>query len=178
MRKPLLASLSVAVVAAALLAPVPAAAQGGDIPLGKWWKHPRVAEELGLTAEQQERLDEIFAKNRREFIDLKADVEKRQLDVEELLARKDADVKKVSAASDALEQARARLGKARLMLIFEMKGVLTQEQWEKIQDRRDEWRAQRAQEFRRGARGGRMAPDGAPPRRPAPAPAAPEATPR
>ncbi len=142
----------VAALAVAASFAVPALGQMPEIPPGKWWKRPRVVEMLKIAPEQQQRLEEIFSKNRRAFIDLRADVERRQLDMEELLARKDADPKKVSAAVDALEQARGRLAKARTMMIVEMKGVLTEDQWQRIVDAREEWRRQRMEDRRRGMR--------------------------
>ncbi len=122
---------------------------------GKWWKRPRVVQLLKLTPEQQAKLEEIFARNRRAFIDLKADVEKSQIDVEELVAKKDADPKKVSAAIDALEQARSKLRKSVAMMFLDQKAVLTDQQWALFLERRDEWRRERD---------GRAAPrrDGAP----------------
>ena len=127
----------------------PAPAQMLEMPGGKWWKRPAVVESLKLSAEQQGRLDEVFGKNRRVFVDLKADVDRRTIDLEDLLAAKDVDPKKVGAASEALEQARGRLGKARTMMVVEMRAVLTEAQWQQIFDRRDQWRAEREGEMRR-----------------------------
>lgn len=146
------------VLGAALLGALPIGAQLPEMPPGKWWKRPRVVEQLGLQPDQQERLDEIFSKNRRAFIDLRAEVERRQLDLEELLAKRDADPKRVAAASEALEQARARLGKARTMLVVEMRGVLTDQQWQKILEARDRWKAERMEEFRENRKGQRRGP--------------------
>ena len=119
---------------------------------------------LKLTPEQQERLEEIFARNRKSFVDLKADVEKNQIDVEELVAKKDADAKKVSAAVDALELSRMKLRKSMTMMFLEQKAVLTPQQWTLFLERRDEWRRERGEERRRGEteRRGDMSPDGAP----------------
>ena len=128
---------------------VPAAAQMLEMPGGKWWKRPAIVEGLKLSTEQQDRLDEVFLKNRRAFVDLKADVDRRTIDLEDLLAAKDADPKKVGAASEALEQARGRLGKARTMMVVDMKGILTEAQWKQIVDRRDQWRAEREGEMRK-----------------------------
>ena len=149
-----------ALLLAVLLSALPAAGQMLEMPPGKWWKRPAVAGSLGLSAEQQQRLDEVFAKNRRTFVDLKADVDRRTIDLEDLLADRGADPKKVAAASEALEQARGRLGKARTMMVVEMRGILTEEQWTRIVDRRDQWRAEREREMRRrlSARGGAARP--------------------
>jgi Spy/CpxP family protein refolding chaperone len=121
-----------------------------EAPPGKWWKRPRIVELLNLTAEQQAKLEEIFSRHRRDFVDLKADVERRRIDVEELVAKKDSDPKKVSTSVDALEQARLKLRKAATMMFLEQKDVLSAPQWQQILDRRDEWRRQRQME-RRGS---------------------------
>ncbi|HEY3349851.1 MAG TPA: periplasmic heavy metal sensor [Thermoanaerobaculia bacterium] len=149
---------------------LPAFSQMPETPPGKWWKRPRVVQMLKITPEQQEKLEEIFARNRKSFVDLKADVEKNQIDVEELVAKKDADPKKVSAAVDALELSRMKLRKSMTMMFLEQKAVLTQQQWTLFLERRDEWRRERGEERRRGEseRRGDMSPDGspAPPRSP------------
>jgi len=169
-------SWTAAALVAASLAGLPAAAQMVEMPGGKWWKRPAIVEGLKLTTEQQERLDEVFAKNRRAFVDLKADVDRRTIDLEDLLVAKDVDPKKVAAASDALEQARGRLGKARTMMVVDMRGILTEAQWKQIVDRRDQWRGEREKEMRRrnGERRGTDGQGRAPLRSPeaVPAPAA------
>ena len=163
MRRLLLAAaLSAAAVAGTAAAQIP------EVPAGKWWKRPRVVEMLKLSPEQQDRLEGIFSKNRRSFVDLKVDVERHQIDVDELVTKKDSDPKKVSQAIDALEQARLRLRKAWTTMALEQKDVLTATQWRMILDRREEWRRERMDERRGGPRRemgpqGRSRPEGAPP---------------
>jgi len=140
------------VLAAALGAALalPAFSQMPETPPGKWWKRPRVVQVLKITPEQQDKLEEIFARNRKAFVDLKADVEKNQIDVEDLVARKDSDPKKVSTAIDALEQSRSKLRKSMAMMFLEQKNVLTQQQWTLFLEHRDEWKRERMDERRRG----------------------------
>jgi Spy/CpxP family protein refolding chaperone len=147
---------TLSLLAAAVLAR-PAAAQMPEAPPGKWWKRPVVARLLNLSPEQQGKLEDIFGKRRREFVDLKADVERHQIDVEELVAKKDSDPKKVAASVDALEQSRFRLRKAATMMFLEQKDVLSAAQWQQILDRRDQWRRERQME-RRGVGRERLAP--------------------
>jgi Spy/CpxP family protein refolding chaperone len=133
-----------------------------EAPPGKWWKRPLIVRILDLTPEQQAKLEDIFSRRRREFVDLKADVEHHQIDVEELVAKKDSDPRKVSAAVDALEQARLKLRKAFTMMFLEQKDVLTAAQWQQILDRREQWRRLRQME-RRGAARSELSPgEGAP----------------
>ena len=161
---------AILLAASALLAAA-APAQMSGVPPGKWWKRPAIVRELGLSAEQQEKLDAILAKNRRVFIDLKADVERKQLDVEELMAKKDSDPKKVAAAIDALGDSRARLRKAALLMVLEMRGVLTDAQWKTVVERREQWREERRDQMRewrpgRGGPGGPRPPETHPPAAP------------
>ena len=137
----------------------PAAAQTPEAPPGKWWKRPRIVQVLNLTVEQQGKLEDIFSRHRREFVDLKADVERHQIDVDELVTKKDSDPRKASAAVDALEQSRLKLRKAFTMMFLEQKDVLTAAQWQQVLDRRDEWRRLRQME-RRGAAGSEFSPGG------------------
>ncbi len=150
------------VLAAAVLA-LPAAAQMPEGPPGKWWKRPGIVRTLDLSSEQQGKLEDIFSRRRRDFVDLKADVERHQIDVEELVAAKDSDPKKVAASVDALEQSRLRLRKAATMMFLEQKDVLSAAQWQGILARRDEWRRERQMERRGGGEGG-VRPEGPAPR--------------
>ncbi|HEX7252663.1 MAG TPA: hypothetical protein VF376_07270, partial [Thermoanaerobaculia bacterium] len=45
---------------------------------GKWWKNSRLAEEIGLTSEQADRIEKVFVQSRPALIDLRADLEKKQ----------------------------------------------------------------------------------------------------
>jgi Spy/CpxP family protein refolding chaperone len=130
----------------------PLVAQMPEAPPGKWWKRPRIVQLLNLSAEQQTTLEDIFSRRRREFVDLKADVERHQIDVEDLVAKKDSDAKKVASAVDALEQARLKLRRAATMMFLEQKDVLSAAQWQQVLDRRDQWRRERQME-RRGMGG-------------------------
>jgi Spy/CpxP family protein refolding chaperone len=137
----------------------PAEAQMPEAPPGKWWKRPLIVRMLNITVEQQAKLEVVFSRHRREFVDLKADVERRQIDVEELVAKKDSDPRKVSAAVDALEESRLKLRKAATMMFLEQKDVLSATQWQQILDRREQWRRLRLIE-RRGAAESELSPGG------------------
>lgn len=149
-RIPVLSLLSAAALASAV-----ATAQMPEVPPGKWWKRPALVQTLALSSEQQDTLDQIFQKNRRDFVDLKADVEKKQLDVEELMTKKDSDPKKVVAAVDALGQSRSKLRKAVSMMVLDMRSVLTDTQWKQLLERRDQWRQERRDQLRESYREGR-----------------------
>ncbi len=158
MRRTLLAALALAALVGA------PAVLAADMPEGKWWKNPRVTAELGVTREQTDEIEKIFVRSRSKLIDFKADLEKRQLDLETAMDDKAADRAAIEKKVEAVENARAALQKTRVLMILDMKQVLKPEQWERLVQKQHEWREQ-MQERRRRFReeGGRPRP--APPGR-------------
>jgi Spy/CpxP family protein refolding chaperone len=150
-------------IAITVLAAAPAvSAQALD---GKWWKHPRVAAELNLTPEQSAEIEKIFVRSRARLIDLRADLEKKQLNLQEAMEDKTADRAGVEKKIEAVEVARAALQKTRALMLLDMKQVLKPEQWEKLLQKQQE-RRDRFQERRQMMREERQ--------RPAPPPAHPD----
>ena len=136
-----------AVLALGALALAASAVAQVDLPDGKWWKRPRIAREIDLSDEQSRRIEEIFVKSRPRLIDLKADLEKKQLDLRQTLEH-DADRGEVERKLDTVEAARRDLQKTRVLMLLDMRKVLKPEQWERLKQMREEIR-----ERRRGARG-------------------------
>ncbi len=107
-------------------------------PPGMWWKNPDIVQKLSLTADQQKRMDDIFQQSRIQLIDLKANVEKQEVVLEPMLDANPPDTNKVLAQIDKVAQARADLEKANAKMLLGIRGVLTADQWTKLQaDRRD-----------------------------------------
>jgi Spy/CpxP family protein refolding chaperone len=105
----------------------------GIAPPGMWWKNPDLAQKIGLSADQQKRMDDIFQKSRLELIDLKAALEKQEVLLQPMLAENPPDTNKVLAQIDRTAQARADLEKANARMLLGIRGVLTPDQWTKLQ---------------------------------------------
>jgi len=131
---------------AALWVAFPLAAQP-QIPDGKWWKRPRVAAQIGLTKEQSDQIEKIFVNTRPQLIDLRAELEKRQLDLQVVMDDHGADRREIEKRLDAVENARKNLQKARVLMILDIKQVLKPDQWEKLLQMQQELR-ERAREKR------------------------------
>ena len=124
-----------------------AGALGQGLADGKWWKRPRIAQELQLTTDQDAQLEKIFAKSKPRLIDLRADLEKKQFDYEQTMQGDTADREALEAKIDAREEARARLQKELALMELDMKQVLKPDQRERLMRLREEGR-QRAMERR------------------------------
>ncbi|MBS1800874.1 MAG: Spy/CpxP family protein refolding chaperone [Acidobacteria bacterium] len=107
-------------------------------PPGMWWKNPDIVQKLSLTADQQKRMDDIFQQSRLQLIDLKANVEKQELLLEPMLAANPPDTNKVLAQIDHVASARAELEKANARMLLGIRGVLSADQWTKLQTEKQE----------------------------------------
>jgi Spy/CpxP family protein refolding chaperone len=99
---------------------------------GKWWSNPEMIRQLGITAEQQKRMDDVLQQSRLKLIDLNATLEKEEVVMEGLMRGTQLDDAKILPAVDRIAQARAELEKANARLMLGLRHVLTPEQWEKL----------------------------------------------
>jgi len=110
-------------------------------PPGMWWKNPDLAQKISLTSDQQKRMDDIFQQSRLQLIDLKANVEKQEVMLEPMLSANPPDTNKVLAQIDHVAGARAELEKANARMLLGIRGVLSADQWTKLQaEQRDNQR--------------------------------------
>ncbi len=111
--------------------PMERAFHGG--PPGRWWMDPSLAQKLGLTADQQKRIDALFQQSRLKLIDLSAGVQKEEAVLEPLLEADRPDESQVLAQIDRVAQARAELEKANARMLLGFRSVLTLDQWKRLQ---------------------------------------------
>jgi tetratricopeptide (TPR) repeat protein len=78
-------------------------------PPGRWWDYPEFVKKLGLSDDQQKKMDEIFNSNRLKLIDQFAAVQKEEAIMEPLVSADPPDENKLLAQIDRVAQARAEL---------------------------------------------------------------------
>lgn len=132
------------------------------LPDGKWWKRPRLTSEIGLTADQSSEIEKVFVRSRTKLIDLRADLEKKQLALQEAMEDHNSDRHAVEKRIAEVETARAELQKTRALMVLDMKQVLRPQQWERLLEMQREMR-ERMQERRWEMRGEKRIPEGYPP---------------
>ena len=115
---------------------------------GKWWKNATLAERIGLSADQVNEIEKIFVRSRPDFIDLRADLEKKQFLLQQAMEDGTADRKDLERKMEAVENSRAELQKARQRMLLDIRQVMKPEQWQKLLQIRQEFRA-RVQQQRR-----------------------------
>jgi protein CpxP len=102
-------------------------------PHGRWWNNPEFAQKLGLTADQQKRMEAVFQQARPNLMDLSANVRSQETGMEPLLGVDQPDEGKILAQIDHVAQARAELEKANARMLLGLRRVLTPDQWKTLQ---------------------------------------------
>jgi Spy/CpxP family protein refolding chaperone len=92
-----------------------------------------LVQKLGLTADQQKKMEAVFQQNRSNLMDLSANVRKEEATMEPLLGVDQPDEGKILAQIDRVAQARAELEKANARMLLGLRRILTPEQWKTLQ---------------------------------------------
>jgi periplasmic protein CpxP/Spy len=135
---------------------------------GRWWNNPQLAQQIGLTADQQKKMDDIMQQHRLKLIDLNAALQKQEAIMQPLMEADQPDEGKILAQIDAIAQARAELEKGNARMLLGIRQVLTPDQWKKLQTLRaqgqHQWRDFGDRDGReRDGRGPGNGPQGPPP---------------
>jgi Spy/CpxP family protein refolding chaperone len=126
--------------------------RGGSriVPPGTWWKNPDLVTKLSITADQQKRMDDILQQSRIQLVHIKATLEEQQILLEPMLNANPPDAAKTLAQISTIADTRASLEKANAKMLLGIRGVLTADQWTKLQA---EQRARRESMHDRGGSG-------------------------
>jgi Heavy-metal resistance len=114
-----------------------AASALAQLPAGKWWRRPEIIRQLGLTEDQQTRLDTVFRGAANDLIDLKAEVDKRTIELRGDLDQSQLNRASIQKVAERLNDARSRLFSRELSMLVDMRGVLTDDQWNRMRNSLD-----------------------------------------
>jgi Spy/CpxP family protein refolding chaperone len=98
---------------------------------GKWWQDDRYQREVGLTAEQSTRLEEIFQKTQPMLRQRMQALDEAEDEFDRLV--ESGDDASVLDYVGIVEAARAELNKARTVMLLRMRRIFTPDQWAKFQ---------------------------------------------
>lgn len=100
---------------------------------GRWWNNPKIVEQLKLTDDQRKGFDGILLEHREKLIDLRANVEKAELEMEPLMGADQPNEARILSQIDKVAQARAELEKANARFLLAIRNKLTPDQWKQVQ---------------------------------------------
>jgi Spy/CpxP family protein refolding chaperone len=121
----------------------------------KWWQDERIKAELRLASEQSARIEEIFQASSASMKTVVDDLNRLEEQLSNLISGNDVTEAQLLKQADQVEALRGSLSKARTLMLFRMRRVLSAEQRSKLAE------IQKAQEReRRGGRGADHGPAG------------------
>jgi Spy/CpxP family protein refolding chaperone len=106
------------------------------VPAGRWWNDQHFIQTVGLKAEQQRRMDAIFAENRETLSRLYKNFMHEQTLLEKMASGKNLDEEQIFQQIDRMNLARAELEKANAHMQLELRKGLTAEQASRLDDLR------------------------------------------
>lgn len=130
----------IAVVVAAF-----AASAFAQLPPGKWWRRAEIVNQLEISADQQDRLDAIYRTNANDLIDLRGAVEKENIALRGELDQPQLNRAKIQQIAGRLNEARGHLFQRELAMLVDMRGVLTDQQWNRMRAELDQLKEQNGQ---------------------------------
>jgi len=107
---------------------------GMGIPPGKWWKMPRVAEELSLTKEEKEKMDTLYLEHRRGMIDLRGEVARERLEIEHILDSSAFDAAVCMDRFKKLQEASNKVATERFRFLVRVRELLGLERFQKLKE--------------------------------------------
>jgi Spy/CpxP family protein refolding chaperone len=107
----------------------------GQMPksLYAWWSKPVVARQLNLTNVQRQQIRATVVQFRPHLIDIRAEVNKAEIDLEAQFDHDPVDQTKANQAIERLIAARADLTRTLSQMSLKLRGVLTEQQWRDLQ---------------------------------------------
>lgn len=108
------------------------AATAGQAGKFKWWQSERFIKELGLTHDQSVRIEEVFQASWPALHAAKADLDRLEAELSQLIAEGTASEAKVLQQIDRVEASRSAMGRTRSLMLYRMHRLLTAEQRAKL----------------------------------------------
>ncbi len=104
-----------------------------DMPPGKWWTNKRFILQLRLSPDQQSRIESLWMQNRKNLMEWKSELEKRQLEFTGLLGKNSIDEAAALRAFDRVQEARYNIERATFLMRIQIKNLLSPEQQQRLE---------------------------------------------
>lgn len=122
---------------------------------GKWWYRPGVKDKLQLTPDQINKINKIWMEHRKRIIDIKSDIGKTYLDLENIMAQPMADRQGAYKLAERLGQLHSQQTEERIRMAIDIRQGLSIEQFEKLKGLRREFTRRHREKGPRAEKRGR-----------------------
>jgi Spy/CpxP family protein refolding chaperone len=123
-------------VAIAVVIGLAAAPRAGAQPY-KWWQDEKSRTQLGLTADQTAKIEELFQAVMPKLRTSYEELDKRETQLSALIEKAETTEAEVIRQAEQVEAMRGQLSKARTLMLFRIRRVLTPEQRVRLKEMHD-----------------------------------------
>jgi Spy/CpxP family protein refolding chaperone len=124
---------------------------GQDMGPGRWWRLPALAKDIGVTDKEKQALDDLFARNRDIFIDLKGSLEKERLKMEDILDKEPLNETDAKIQFKRVEEKRQKIAAERFNYIIGIRKILGSERFRILTGKFEEMKKKRFGEHGEGS---------------------------
>jgi len=115
-----------------------------DLPRGKWWRMPEVANELKISPDEQAKLDDLFFKHQNQMIDHKSALKKEQIALEWFIEKETLDESACKDQFQKVLEARNTLSTERYNFLIEVRKLLGYERFLQLKPKSYELRKEKS----------------------------------
>jgi Spy/CpxP family protein refolding chaperone len=115
------------------------------LPPVKWWKMPRIAEKLALTQEEVEKMEGLYREHRLRTIDLRGEVEKKRLQLEEVVESSPFNGATCIESFEELQEAHNRMALERFKFLLQVREILGLDRFQQLKEEFRQFRMKRRQ---------------------------------
>jgi Spy/CpxP family protein refolding chaperone len=101
-------------------------------PQGRWWRTPRVSQQLNLTQGEIQQLERTWNASREKMIKLKGQVETEQFRLQTLLEKRQLDENAVRKQNRKLEEARSQLADERTSFVVQVRKIIGHDRFQQL----------------------------------------------
>jgi hypothetical protein len=106
---------------------------------GKWWQRPAVKEKLALTPDQTSKINTIWTEYKKRIIDLKGELEKAYLDLENLMDQPELNKDNAYMLAKRVAELQASQAETQIKMAIDIREELSVEQFEMLKTMRREF---------------------------------------
>jgi Spy/CpxP family protein refolding chaperone len=107
----------------------------------KWWKNPRIKEEMELTDKQVEAIEEVFSSYREQIIIFQRELNKEEAELLNVLRKPECSRDEVMEITDHIEDMKATLTRIKIEMYLKIKNVLTPQQQTTLHNIKERYRS-------------------------------------
>jgi Spy/CpxP family protein refolding chaperone len=117
----------------------------------RWWKESRIVQAIGLSDQQTQQIEQIFQQNMGQLHQIHETLGRQERQLHDLLNADQPDSGQINTLIDQVVQTRGALEKNNAQMHLAIRGVLTLDQWKKLQQEMEamhQQMRQRMEQFR------------------------------